>query len=86
MWKECEGAAQPPLDAAAGGDGAAGELLRDLRVLEKLDPVDSSSSAMAGGRRTRRVSRDFEGLADDFAILGMDDMAVFYRALADRAD
>ena len=66
------------------GRMAAGELLRDLRALEKLDPKDSSSSSMAGGRRTRRVSRDFEGLADDFATLGMDDMAAFYRALADQ--
>ncbi len=66
------------------GRMAAGELLRDLRALEKLDPKDSSSSAMADGRRTRRVSRDFEGLADDFATLGMDDMAAFYRALADQ--
>ena len=66
------------------GRMAAGELLRDLRALEKLNPRDTSSSSMAGGRRARRVERDFEGLADDFSTLGMDDMADFYRVLAER--
>ncbi len=66
------------------GRMAAGELLRDLRALEKLNPRDTSSSSMAGGRRARRVERDFEGLADDFGALGMNDMADFYRALAER--
>ncbi|MGB0951633.1 MAG: ASPIC/UnbV domain-containing protein [Planctomycetota bacterium] len=59
-------------------------LIRDLGILDKMDPKNPSASPLAFGRRLAFADRSFNRLAGRFQVAGMHHLALYFAKFQDR--